>query len=909
MAIYNTGRYLNQSIGSLKNQTINFDNIQIILVNDGSTDDSEEICLKYKEKYYRNIIYLKIEHSGVSKARNIGLQYAKGKYINFLDTDDLWDFQAFKYALLFFNFYKNVDIISGRLKYFEAKNTYHPLDYKFYKSRVVNLTTEYNCIQMSASSTFFKNSIIKGQKFPENVFSGEDTVFINNILLLKPKIGLLKEVIYYYRRRADSSSAVQNQGQKFEFYFSQLKYVGQYLLDRSKELYNKLVPFIQFYIGYDILFRIISPAYKFLENNDFINYCLLIENQLHQIDDKYILEQKFTNYRTKLFALSKKYKRDVRDDLIIINDLIIYYGREMINLTKSNNLIIWKFLDIKDNILQLEGKDNFWMPKDKYFYFCLFGNKTFFPKYYDYSGFDFNTMYGLSEKGKMVTFNIPMGQNNEQNIKFFVSYNNENVEIFPSLGTFTHIPTIKFGYYSSGEYIIKLFQRRLTIYKYDKSLERQFENQYCKVLRNLEKDNIIELRENYYKNKEIDLIANKKEIWIINDKRDQAGDNGEYFFRYLKNKNLSNIDIYFAIKRECNDYNRLKQFGGIIDLDSKNYLNIFLRSDKIISSVSDSWISNPFYDDKKYISDLFHFDVIFIQNGIIADDLSEYLNRINTNFSLIFTSSKKEYKSVLSPRYHYKKNNVKLTGLSRYDKLLELSRIIDRKKLILIIPAYREYILGTRDLITLKSIYSNNFKNTTFFKFYNTLINDQKIKLQMENHNFKGILCLHPYFSEQIIDFTENKYFKIQSNCNLQELLIKSSLLITDYSDKFFDFAYLKKPILYLQFDIKEYRKYQYPEGYFDYSKDGFGKVCYNLICLENELNEMISSGCMIKKKYMRRILKFFQFSDNNNNDRIYYEIISFFEEKQENQSQFKRIIIVLFFVFLIYKIKQIKQN
>jgi glycosyltransferase involved in cell wall biosynthesis len=57
--IFNTGRYLDDSIGSLINQTIGFENIQIILVNDGSEDKSENICLKYKEKYKNNIIYIK----------------------------------------------------------------------------------------------------------------------------------------------------------------------------------------------------------------------------------------------------------------------------------------------------------------------------------------------------------------------------------------------------------------------------------------------------------------------------------------------------------------------------------------------------------------------------------------------------------------------------------------------------------------------------------------------------------------------------------------------------------------------------------------------------------------------------------------------------------------------------------
>lgn len=85
MPIYNTGRYIDESISSLFNQTIGFKNIHLILVNDGSIDQTEEVSLKYQKSYPNNIIYIKIEHVGLSKARNIGIEYATGSYITFLD--------------------------------------------------------------------------------------------------------------------------------------------------------------------------------------------------------------------------------------------------------------------------------------------------------------------------------------------------------------------------------------------------------------------------------------------------------------------------------------------------------------------------------------------------------------------------------------------------------------------------------------------------------------------------------------------------------------------------------------------------------------------------------------------------------------------------------------------------------
>lgn len=87
--IYNVEDYLDETIDSVINQDIGFkENIQLILVNDGSEDDSEKICLKYKKMYPDNVIYVKQNNQGVSAARNTGIRYIEGKYTNFLDADD-----------------------------------------------------------------------------------------------------------------------------------------------------------------------------------------------------------------------------------------------------------------------------------------------------------------------------------------------------------------------------------------------------------------------------------------------------------------------------------------------------------------------------------------------------------------------------------------------------------------------------------------------------------------------------------------------------------------------------------------------------------------------------------------------------------------------------------------------------
>ena len=91
--IYNVEKYLKRSLDSLVNQTL--EDIEIILVDDGSTDNSHKIAEDYKENY-SNVLLVTKENGGLSDARNFGLQYASGEYIAFIDSDDYVESQMFE---------------------------------------------------------------------------------------------------------------------------------------------------------------------------------------------------------------------------------------------------------------------------------------------------------------------------------------------------------------------------------------------------------------------------------------------------------------------------------------------------------------------------------------------------------------------------------------------------------------------------------------------------------------------------------------------------------------------------------------------------------------------------------------------------------------------------------------------
>ena len=107
----------------------------------------------------------------------------------------------------------------------------------------------------------------------------------------------------------------------------------------------------------------------------------------------------------------------------------------------------------------------------------------------------------------------------------------------------------------------------------------------------------------------------------------------------------------------------------------------------------------------------------------IKDDLSGWVNRFNKNISLFVTAAKPEYQSIVDGNYFYTDKEVKLTGFPRFDNL-----VADKtKKQIIILPTWRKQLANSIDQKTGQRIYNDTFKNSAFFKFYDRLIQDERL--------------------------------------------------------------------------------------------------------------------------------------------------------------------------------------
>lgn len=866
MPVVNNEKYLEASVGSITGQTTGFEkNIQLIFV-DGGAGKNEKLCREFQKKYPDNIEYINAGKTGVAALRNIGMEKAKGKYINFFRCEDKWNNGAFsKLCDLLEKEGEATDAAAARRKNFDGAGGYHSLDYKFAETAVIDLEKKFDFLQTDVSSLLIRAEAARKLRFCEELPDGGDGRYIAELLSEKCTLAVCREAEYELRARTDNGP--EKQGVSDSYYYDVPRLYHKAVFEMSRERSGEIKKFIQYMVMYDLAWRIKKPVFKLLDEEKHQRYSKLVNEIIAEIDDDVIYRQRCIYMNMKMYCLSLKYGHDVRKDLTSDNGKIMYKNFMTIDLNEARTLLIWDYVELRGNILRLEGKDNCWMRGDDFNYYAKVGGEIYYPSYSYCSKFDLVTMNGSVNRGRAVVFELHLNTEKEVKISFFYRFKDKTSEIYTSLGKFSHLPKVEGGYYAKGKIIIRQSEKGLLSSPNTPELHKELENNFRKYLSKAGREDIIELREKYF-----ELSENKKkELWMISDRSYVAGDNGEHFFRYMSKRHRSKINTVFNINEDCDDYERMKKIGRVVPYDTDEYKMDFLLADKLISSTASDYLFNPFGDDKKYLVDLIHWDYIFLQHGITKDDLSSWLNHYNKNIRRMCTASLYEYLSIVDGDYCMEKEIPILSGFARFDNLYRLGKKKPKKK-ILIMPTWRNSIKGSYDPKTNKSVYFAGFRDTEYYKFYNSLINDERLLCAMKERGYTGVLCMHPMHSLQCTDFTGNDVFAVNDGLvDYQKEFVSSALLVTDYSSVAFDFAYLKKPVVYAQFDRDEfYKKHTYKEGYFSYEKNGFGPVCSTLDETVNAIIASLDKGCSTDEKYLKRTDDFYPYHDAHNCKRIY---------------------------------------
>jgi len=371
--------------------------------------------------------------------------------------------------------------------------------------------------------------------------------------------------------------------------------------------------------------------------------------------------------------------------------------------------------------------------------------------------------------------------------------------------------------------------------------------------------------------------------WFFFDKIYKGGDSSEYLYRHADAK-ADGIRTDYAIDATATDYARLVADGHRpLKAGTLRHLLSFLHADLVFASNSTvcslnglkAWRSNPY---RGFI----HFDTVCVQHGLSVQNIALAQNRLVDNTRLYLLASPVELGNLSRPVYAYDDypDALRLTGIPRYDGLVS-----DDRKQILIHPTWRmQFAMPVVTHEGERRPYSAEFKRTPYFRIYASLISNPELIQCAKETGYSIKYVLHPIASSQIGDFPTSEHVEIigaSGPLNYEAILTQSSLMVTDYSGVQFDFAYMRKPILYYHPDELPPH---YEEGVFRYDTMAFGEICEEENRLVGLLCEYMRSGCEMKPAYVQRVDGFFAHSDRRNCERAYDAAIAYMHIRNEER-------------------------
>ena len=227
--IYNVSKYIEKCLDSLVNQTLS--DIEIILVNDGSKENEEELIKPYLDKY-KNIKYLKKENAGLSSARNMGIKYASGEYIAFLDSDDYVDLNMY-HEMYQKAKEKDYDLVLCDINYVypdKIKKESSGIDKDTNNIKEIMLT-----IHPAAWNKIFKKDLFKNKIYFKEGIWFEDVEFLYRMLPFIKTIGVINKPFIQYIQR--ENSITHTKSNKIDDYLSNFE--GLIKFYKENKFYNE----------------------------------------------------------------------------------------------------------------------------------------------------------------------------------------------------------------------------------------------------------------------------------------------------------------------------------------------------------------------------------------------------------------------------------------------------------------------------------------------------------------------------------------------------------------------------------------------------------------------------------------------------------------------------------------------
>jgi len=849
-------RYLSDYFESLESQTIGIDNLEIFLVDDGSTDNSLELCQAFAEKYSDCVTVLTKDNGGQASARNTALPLASTPWICFPDPDDALSSNFFESIRAHMNKPESSETVlfAGHIIMWHELSgkrvDNHPTAFRFkIGSSTTDLVGKPNFIHGNAVMSFFSRRIIESAqlRFDDRLRSRfEDGNFVSRYLLLArtPVIGLVDDAHYYYRQRSDGTSTVQGSASDPRSYVDVPKYGYLAVLKLARDRGNGIPRWLQTLIVYDILW---------IFKSDVSNKRATRSQSLESLSAFHSVIGEVMKYIERPVVLGFDMMWVpywIREALAFAYSPSTYRGQVYLGpADAARNLILVRYRysgDQPSETIFVRGKV-VQAHSQKTQYRDVLGRTLLKERRLWVSSLGVIRI-DLDGEAQL----LKTGEPGSSRYKFRRS----------------EVLTAEKNYSNRAPAIFRQINVPMRKYAMD-NLRRWFNGLRSKLRRSHREDVVLSMI--------LKLVWIRRAFagaWVLMDKDNEANDSGEQLYRWIR-ENRPNTKLWFVLRRTSGDWARLKRDNfRLVEFRSYRWKILMLLAAHVVSSHVDHYISNPLPSGRYGPP---QWKLSFLQHGIIKGDLSNWLNTKQIDF--FATSTEDEYHYIAGDStYKFSPKQVRLTGLPRHDALLEKSRSVPASEVnqILVSPTWRQYLVGQGlETITMRER-NETFMQSDFAQKWKELLDSPELRAFALDHDLKIVFLPHPNIQPYVTEFELPSYVESRSfgQDDIQDVVSRSAVMVTDYSSAAFNMAYLQRPVVYFQFDRARYEaEHTEGQGYFDYQTHGFGPVVVGAPEVVKSLEELWTD-LDVKEHYVNRAKQTFPVRDGKNSERVYRAIV-----------------------------------
>ncbi len=871
---------LNSSIGKA--------NVEIIVIDKTKNDNVDIDKLKLINP---NIKYMKTFLDSDAEAYNEGISVAEGEYISFIKQGEYYSKNAIKKVYKYIKKFKAKVIALKSANIFENSK-------KMYKtcpnSNIIDLKFMPQKINLSLESHFFNLKLVEKSKFDKNIEKDDAEIkFLLEVLCKYPLYYLAKkEEIYYFEPKENDIKFYKMQYEK-DWYTKSVENFMIPFLKKIQDKYKTIPKFVQ-----ESMLYLITARYKcnmndknkeILSKEEARSFFNNVKVALKYIDDDVIMcrdkENLYNIPRWLAYVfVSAKYDK-INIEVNEENDIGIVTEKGnciFSNIEKEHVNIYTIDYDNKKITIDFTVSVQDFLTQKDFEMIIKLGSKSYSAK--KVKTYPLQKCFGLTiSKKTPFTVEIPLDENeniNKEEIEFYFKYNNKEYLlgiIFSKIQA--HLSRSKYSYWRFDKFYLTYRDKKLVLAKQTplRIIKNEITYNIAKFFISRKKIQTLKyifLRIIYWI---VHPFMKKKRIWIYFDKIYKAGDNAEYLYNYATKQN-DGISHYYVINKNSFDYKRLKKENKNILIFGSTKLKLYSLYAEVVLATHKNVISFLGFPkpSRKFFQDLFNPVIVCIQHGLTMQAIAQHQNKWEDNTKLYMCASKYEIENLKKDIYGYDENSLKLVGLARFDGLINKD-----KRQIFIAPTWRKNAANTNTRMGNTREYIEEFKNTEYFKIFNSIITDEKLINEAKKYNYKIIFFLHPVITAQENDFNHDGYVQVltvNNGISYEQLLTESSLMVTDYSGIQYDFAYMRKALIYFHPDELPA---QYQDGGINYETMGFGPICKKKDELINLLCKYMANDCKPEEKYIKRADDFFAFNDHNNCKRIYDEIKKYMDERK----------------------------